>query len=68
MSRKFRLVASTKSWAGTPLAAADSWTFSPCSSVPVWKKTRRPDSLMYRARTSHATLVYACPTCGLSLT
>ena len=44
-----------------PSRSAASVTGSPCSSVPVRKKTSSPRWRMWRARTSAAMVVYACP-------
>ena len=41
---------------------------SPCSSVPVRKKTSSPRWRMCRASTSAAIVEYACPRCGSALT
>ena len=52
----------------TPSRSAASATGSPCSSVPVRKNTSSPRWRMCRARTSAASVVYACPRCGAALT
>ena len=39
MARKLGAIASTKARGVVPLFAAVCWIFSPCSSVPVTKKT-----------------------------
>ena len=41
---------------------------SPCSSVPVRKKTSSPRCRMCRASTSAAIVEYAWPRCGSALT
>ena len=51
-----------------PSRSAASATGSPCSSVPVRKKTSSPRWRMWRARTSAAIVEYAWPRCGSALT
>ena len=52
---------SASSWGSTPWARAASATGSPCSSVPVRKNVSSPRWRMWRASTSAAIVVYACP-------
>ena len=59
---------SASSFGVTPSLSAASATGSPCSSVPVRKKTSSPRWRMCRASTSAAIVVYACPRCGCALT
>ena len=52
----------------TPSRSAAWATGSPCSSVPVRKKTSSPRWRMCRARMSAPIVVYACPRWGAALT
>ena len=52
---------------GSPSAVAAWATFSPCSSVPVRKRTSKPSSRLNRAMASVAMYSYACPKCGAAL-
>ena len=51
-----------------PCFSAANATGSPCSSVPVRKKTSSPRWRMCRASTSAAIVVYAWPRCGSPFT
>jgi nifR3 family TIM-barrel protein len=59
---------SPSSFGVMPSRSAASATGSPCSSVPVRKKTSSPRWRMWRASTSAAIVVYAWPRCGAALT
>jgi hypothetical protein len=67
-SRKRCDTASVNACGAMPASAAAFSTFCPCSSVPVRKRTGRPSRRAKRAIVSHASVVYACPMCGASLT
>ena len=59
---------SASSLGSRPCALAASATGSPCSSVPVRKNTSLPRWRWWRAITSAAIVVYACPRWGAALT
>ena len=67
-SSNFAALRSTSSCGVTPSRSAAVSIGSPCSSVPVRKKTSRPRWRMWRARTSAAIVEYACPRWGSALT
>ena len=67
-SMKRGALRSTSSCGVTPSRSAASATGSPCSSVPVRKKTSSPRWRMWRAITSAAIVEYAWPRCGAALT
>ena len=67
-ARKRSALRSASSLGVTPSRSAAWATGSPCSSVPVRKKTSSPRWRMCRARMSAPIVVYAWPRCGAALT
>ena len=59
---------SASSFGVTPSRSAACATGSPCSSVPVRKKTSSPRWRMCRASMSAPIVVYAWPRCGAAFT
>ena len=67
-SRKRSALRSASSRGVMPTRSAACATGSPCSSVPVRKKTSSPRWRMWRASTSAAIVVYAWPRWGSAFT
>ncbi len=59
---------STNFFGSFPTVMAASWTFFPCSSVPVTNKTSLPCSLFHLAKVSATIFWYAWPMCGSAFT
>ena len=58
----------TYSCGSSPCSAATRATFDACSSTPVRRNVSRPRCRWWRVKMSAATVVYACPMCGVEFT